>query len=371
MSDKNKINIATLPEHVKTGSREVKKAYKEWLSLRDQLHNHPKRWYSIPDPDNLEESKIIDLIQAISNIRKWIKHVSNEEIEAIELIWKELHMIKMSIAKQKRIWDPKKYGIIGNLSGLDPYSADIIELFGQWKTNKEVKKIIYERWGYDVSSVKISNFKVVNQDKIDALRTEWEKSYDNFDVARKRGRIERLAYLAQTQMDKYKKNNEHSVVNSRELRAILEQIRVEVEGNKLAIDVNGKIDINSTLNMNLSIQRLTQKISINSFCVALVAAKRGIDPTKLMHKLTSSFYKQYNGFMQVSDNRGDIEYPSNLIQTYDWNEIDRMYQNGKIEDFEVQEAEVIEESNSTDSIKSKMMELLTNKHTELDRINKK
>ena len=368
---KKQYKVDRVPDHVRKGTKEVKQAYKEWTELKEKLHNHPKRWYSTPhreDPDRINE---IDLIGAFGNVKKWAVNASEEQMVEIKDDWTELQKIKTEITRRKRIWDKSTSGNNLSIRGLEPYAAEVMELFGQWKSVTEVKKELYERWGYDISANKISKFKTINRDKIDKLRTEWESSYDDFDVARKRGRIERLAFLARTQMDKYQENNSHSVTHSREIRAIIEQIRKEVEGDRLAIDINGNIDVNTTINMNLSVQRLTQKVSINAFVVSLVAAKRGIDPIKLMGKLTTSFYNQYNGFTNMKDTTGEPEYPSNLIQTYDWNEIGKMHERGEVIEYEVVEDEVVEDEAAIDSVKSKMMNMLASKQTELDKISKK
>jgi tRNA(Leu) C34 or U34 (ribose-2'-O)-methylase TrmL len=371
MAKKINRKIVKLPKHIEAASREIKNAYYEWADLKEKLQTHPSRYYTIPHPENPEENIQIDLIQAPGNVKKKLRHLPEEEIERILLIHKRLQGIKGAIGGLKRKWDPPTYTKTGGINALEPYATEVIEMLGQWKTVDEVRKEIFDRWGYEVTANKITRFKRANQDKIDALRTEWERSYDDFDVARKRGRIERLAYLAKTQMDRYQKNNDHSVVFSREIRAILEQIRKEVEGERIAIDVNGNIDVNSTINMNLSIQKLSQKISINSVVVALVAAKRGISGVGLMERLTKSYYRQYNGFMRVSSNMEDLEYPSNLIQTYDWNEIERLHRTESVHNYEAQDAEIVEEPVKPGSIKNEMLEMLNSRQDELQRITKK
>jgi hypothetical protein len=241
--------------------------------------------------------------------------------------------------------------------------SNVIEQFGNFKTISEVQKYLAEKYGYDISTNKLAEIRTRNLDKIKPLQEKWEESIDEYSVTHKKGQVERLVYLLNTQLDEYKRDHQYPVKRSTEIRNILNQIWGVVGGNKLVVDINQNIDITATINMNMTLRQITQKVSVNSFIVGMVATKMGIDPLKLMYKLQNTCYKSYNGFTQEQPVE-DMVYPSGLINQYDWDAIKRKHENTEVED-----VKIIEETAQPVNIhmKSRLLELMGAKITELEK----
>ena len=355
MEVENKNDSVLIPELLKDAPEDIQNIYKEWSVRHNKLLDLENRYISIERPNNQGIIKL-DLLNNITSIRKKIKDFSQEN--------KDLVLKNVAIAQKERgkIIALKKqwmhYKPVTSVGTIDTLSTLIIELLGQFKTIEEIQQIVFQTHGVNVTEYKIKTTLIKNQDKIDKLKSAWEGEIDNFSVSRKRGRIERLVYLLQTQTDQYKKSDTFPVVRSQEIRAILEQIRKELEGDKIKIDINGNIDINASINMNMTLQQITSKVALNSFIVGLVAVKQGIDPLKLMHSLQNSYYKDYNGFTNGDMNK-PMTYPSDLINNYDWNLIAEKHK----DDDKIQEAVVVEEKPTQEVIdlKQKLKDMLAKK----------
>jgi len=63
-----------------------------------------------------------------------------------------------------------------------------------------------------------------------------------------------------------------------------------------------------------------KRVPVNNLILAMVAAKKGIDPTKLMTQLTNSYYKNLTGYGKYEPEKA-LVHPVDL--TYNWNEIQR------------------------------------------------
>ena len=83
---------------------------------------------------------------------------------------------------------------------------------------------------------------------------------------------------------------------SKELRAIIEQIRKEVKGEEIKLTVDGRIDINATIQANQTLHEFLQKLPINMIVIGLTAAKQGLNPASLIASLGNSYYSKFNGF---------------------------------------------------------------------------
>ena len=318
-------NTIKIPDYVRSRGKEAEQAYIEYVMIDEQLHEHPDRFRQIisGDPSNDEELEVLDMIQSPHYIKKRIGHLPKKEREEIWKDWGQLQKFKTQKGTLKKKWDPLTCKTRDYKNMFNERKTEMLELFGQWKSCEEVKKIVEEEWGYFVTIPKLREFSNANKERIKELREKWEADYADFDVAKKRGRIERLAYLIKTQLDKYQEK-EHSVVHSREVRALLEQIRKEVEGDHITLDVVQKYDAGQIMMMNRTIDEITRKVNINSFIVSMVAAKKGLDPMKFMNRLQCSYYSRYTGYgKERAEEQEEINYPSKLV--YNWTEIEQKH----------------------------------------------
>lgn len=338
------VNVNKPPKEVANKGGTTLKYWKEWADIDNKIKNHEHRFYIIEDVDGNDME--LDLIQGWCIVGKYVKHLSEGEVEVIRKQWKEFRTLISEKRALRYKWDDIKKN--RNKQGFyDIKKTEIIELLGRWKTVEETTRICNEEWGYPATVPKIREIRNANIEKIDKLRNDWVDSYQDFDIAKKRGRIERLAYLAKTQMDKYNNNN-HRTEYSKEIRAILDQVKKEVEGDHLSIDINGNIDITQTVNMNMSIRDIAGKLNLQSMIIGQVAAKKGIDPQKIMNKLANSYYSSMNGFNgKPLQNKESMVYPSDII--YNWNEIEEKHKSNNIESESnfIEYEEVTEEQEET------------------------
>ena len=361
-----------MPEHLRdNGDPEKIALWKKYCQIQNDMHYHPERFYPVKSPDGEEGVIWLDLIQAKKYNKKKIRHLEGNERKRAQKIVEEKSAFFQSmkgkmgyLARQFNQHTVYKKSGMKDVAAYVPY---VIELFGQFRTNEEVIKLIFEKYGYKLSAQRVSHVKLANKDEITRRQNEWAAKYVDMDVSQKRGRIERLAYLLMTNTEEYKKDNRFQIERSREIRAIIEQIRKEVEGDKLVVDVHGQIDVTATMNVNLSLQDLSKKISVNSFVVALVAAKRGVDPTYIMNQLTTSYYRNYSGFKRLNPGGYEPAPPSSLINTYDWDAIDKMHE-GKNND--IPEAEVVEDNYEQKSLKERLQAMMAERKDNVQNGNK-
>ena len=353
MSDQK--DIIKIPLFLKNAPQSKKNAYIEWKTLANQVDNHPHATY-VHYEESIDKEVVINTKSPPHQWHKRAPSLPKEKYEELkDIYYNTFKPIWAKMAQLKSLWDDSaglrnaKKGATGEITQL------VVEMIGKYMNQAEVRQELIENHGYNATLNQISRIKQANKDKIEALRAEWTGDISDIHLTHKRSRIEQLCWLAKTQAQKYK-DNDYSVTYSRELRAIMDQIRNEVEGQRISLDVNGNININATLTMNMTIQQLMSKISVNNLVLAMTAAKRGLDPTHFMNQLTASYYRDFNGFNQNISRNSDPDYPSELISQYDWNAIELMHKDSKIQDIEV-----LEEETSTDeqvATKSKLVALM-------------
>ncbi len=354
-----------LPEFAGVMSKAQKSAYAEWLKLGEEIDNHAKRFLILPARDPNKETVTVDFKQAPPNVRKYVAKGIIEKKDAKD-VEKRISLFRSLIGKRsglRRKWDYlANRGQFGRPKGkgtdfFQLKETELLELFGKWKTVEEVTRVINKEWGYSCSLTRVRTFFSHNKEKINDLRTKYELSYDQLSITKKTNRIERLAYLVHELTEEFSESKK--IGHSREIRALLDQVKKEVEGDVLKLQIDGQIDINATLSSNRSLRQLTQRVPINNIVVAMVAAKRGLNPVTMMAQFTHSFYKNHNGFSPFFDQSEDSsikDLPSNII--YDWDEIERKHKGGKA--LSIEDAKIIEEPTGIEvkTKKDKLLEML-------------
>lgn len=354
--------VIEIPEFLIGEPLHLQEAYKEWCELDHSIRTHPHRFQEIIHPDNPSDTIEVDLINAYPSVRNKILHLSEKEQSKIKEKWGKIQSLKSKKGRLKVLWSQKKYK--GKNNGvIDIKATQILELFGQWYTVDEVFKTVVSDWGYEeITRDELYKFSVANKLKIAKLREKWENGFNDHFITKKRGRIQTLSYLLQTQSELYK-NEHYPLSRSREIRGIIEQVRKEIEGDKIALEINGQINIDLTLQLNKSMKKIAQQLSINRIIVGLVAARMGSNPERLITMLERSFYSKYNGFKGVlkeSEEQDPLYHPSKLI--YDWQMIEHKHKNNLIEDIQYEELELEvdseKEKKSVENKRQKLLELI-------------
>ena len=351
--------VVEYPESLNGAPQNILDGYKKWFLEHEKFTNREDLKQTVTDKDG--RTFTINMNTSPQDVTKKLKNLPKKEQYRLKALLSTVLSERARISCQKRAW------MVYANTYKDPatqetYWAVVLEMMGQFKSNEEVKTAVKAAYGIELTPFKLNAFRQQNRDKIDKLKSEWEGSYDDFSITRKRGQVERLAYLLSTQLEKYKENDAYSTARSREIREIIKDIRLTVEGNKLQIDINGQIDITATVNMNMTLQQLTQRVSVNSFIIGMVASKRGLSAEGLMADLMTSYYRSWNGFIPVTQT-DEMVYPSNLINSYDWNVIKAKHENDAIQETP---AKVVESTPAALDLKERLLKLIGGKITEME-----
>lgn len=338
-NEKNKLFI--IPDFISTQDKDCIHAYKGWLAISYKIDNHPNRVVTAEHKTN-GETKTFDCKGPIGVMTKSARTwgATDESIEEINRCCRLLQDLKYKKSHFNALWSNKVYGKSrgGDKTFLSLRSAEVIDLFGKYYTGDEVRKIIVDKWKFFIKPAELTEFYNKYKEKIERKRADYVLSGKETRLATDAGRMEVLTKIAWEMEGRFDKTK--SIEVSKELRATLEQIRKEVKGEELRLTIDGKIDINATIQANQTLHTALQKLPINMIVIGLTAAKQGINPAHLIASLANSYYSKFNGFNKTSDPK-EIQLPGQYIKAYNWEEI-RMKNEEYIE--EVEAIEVFEEA---------------------------
>jgi hypothetical protein len=126
--------------------------------------------------------------------------------------------------------------------------------------------------------------------------------------------------LRKTKQDYDKSNGQRMIPFSREMARILEQARKEVEGEQVHLNIDGSINITSTIESAKSVEKLYADINFMNLLMSRVAARMRINPLILQYQLTNSWYARFTGIKRNDSLMDEIpNYPSKII--LNWNDI--------------------------------------------------
>jgi hypothetical protein len=179
----------------------------------------------------------------------------------------------------------------------------------------EVSIFLDKKYGVKISYEALKKFEQRNQPKIADTRRDADLAVGDLGISYKRNRLMKLAYLLNDRLEIYSQSHERA--DSMEIRGILEQARREVEGDKLKIDISGRIDIEASVKNEIE-ELMLKNLTINQIILSRVCARLGVPTMYLQERLTNSFYSKFNGFRK-SDLTQEVEYPSAVV--YDFNAI--------------------------------------------------
>ena len=217
---------------------------------------------------------------------------------------------------------------------LDSKSSELIEYFGRYYNVNEVHKVVVMEWGMDVTYDVVKQFRDRHLDLIKQEQEKFTRDYSDIRLGHKRSRLDELQYLYNHRKSKYELSN--SKEDYKLLLQTIEQIRKEVEGDKLVIDGNIQMNVEHTVNSHIQ-NEVMKTVAINDIIIGRLAAKIGVDSRVLTDRLHKSYYAKFTGFNTASEGDLDDEpiYPSKFV--YNFDDLARQAQNQKIE-----EAKVIE-----------------------------
>ena len=291
-------------------------AYRIWLKMEESEWLTNKRVYVASDGGQ------IDLAIVHPYLKKRILHLPEKEQEHI---WdlKNNHYQKARLLanqwkkkafgtipgprKEKPGDDPKKQKAYDNanvarFAMLVPRTTELIELFGRMFTIEEVYTLCVEDWGLPINKKMLSEFRNHYADIVSDKINHHKKSFADLRLGIKKSRLEELCWLYAEMKKDYKSNRGIKFVE--QMRGVLQDIRKEVEGDKLIIEGSFDINIEATVNDHLQ-NEILRNISIRDLIIGRVAARVGANPALLVYYLTKSYYNKFSGTTGPIE---DIEY---------------------------------------------------------------
>ena len=204
---------------------------------------------------------------------------------------------------------------------LETRKTYILELYAQHYNSEDIHKKLIEESGMSISFSSIRKFYLKHKVEIEKLRFDYEKDVNFIGISRKRSRLEILDYmLRKTKQDYDKSNGQRMIPFSREMSRILEQARKEVEGEQLYLNIDGSINITSTIESAKSVEKLYADINFMNLLISRVAARMRINPLLLQYQLTNSWYAKFTGIKRNDSLMDEIpNYPSKII--LNWGDI--------------------------------------------------
>lgn len=197
---------------------------------------------------------------------------------------------------------------------IENYKTEILELFSRWFSPAQVHKELTKK-GINIRYKDIDVFYKSNKELIREHRNKISEDYDDLPIGVKRSRLEKLNLLLNYFLNEFEKDGskiKDNIEVSKEMRALLDQARKEVEGDELKLTINGRIDIEQTINVIMKNSVIMQDLTLQMIVMAKVCMRTGIPFLKMVHRMANSFYAKYNGF-RYADNLNDKPvYPSSV-----------------------------------------------------------
>jgi hypothetical protein len=318
----DKENQYSIPDHLKDASEELK----ERLILREELRNsyekHQLRYLTISNLEGVE--LVVDCTSGVAVLTRQItshigthskqkKYLDDSVAEAKrrKSYLQSNYIIKISTLSRKINIMTAQEGLYNTL---DAYKDKIIELLAKHFTIDEVYSTITKEWNHRINIMQLKKWVKLHQTEIETAKEQYLLSNKEFRIAHETGRLD----ILNRQLIKAEEDNKPDLILK-----IVEQARKEVKGDQLKLTVDGKIDINATLQGQKIVQDVSTRLPINMLIIGLVAAKQGINPLSIMSSLATSYYANHNGFNGAIDPNAEIQSPTNLIQNYNWDELEQ------------------------------------------------
>jgi hypothetical protein len=291
-------------------------AYNEFVRLCNNPIFHP--------PHNVikaSNGKLIKLGLLNHQIQKAVEDLPKKERDMIlakRKIYSNLLNTRNAKLKQAfKLQVRRDADTVTRFSQFAKREQQIIDLFGRMFSVQEVHEICLRDWQLPVTIANVVDFRTANLKAINEKIEVHKRDYSDIRLGYKRSRLEELTWLYLTRKSIYdatKKAEDHRL-----LLQTIEQIRKEVEGDTLRIDGKINFDVEQTIENQIK-KELFRYLPLKEIILSRVAAKVGMDPTKLISDINTSYYGKY-----LMQNAEDIQheeiknYPSNQI--YDFTQI--------------------------------------------------
>jgi len=288
-------------------------AYKTYLGYKKRLDNPKYRFV-----DTSDEEIMVDLATPTKYIERNIQYLPAEERK---LILEQAHAYRV-ISGKTSIWKLRAFKIparqLRQAQVLDIRSGEVFEMFARMYSIDEIHRIINQEWEISLEKSSIEAFRRIHLVEIREKQIEKNRSWDGVRLGWKRSRLEELALLYEDRKAKYVTS--HKSEDYKLLLQTIEQIRREVEGDKITIDGDITNRVEEVINAHINMEILA-KMNILQMILARVAFIQKSNPLYLLYRLQNSYYAKHTGFGGKIDEGAPILHPSKLV--YDFDDLER------------------------------------------------
>ena len=286
-------------------------------------------------------NKELNISQPVHLLKKSLDklEIPQEEKDFIITKSKALWLLIRKISAYKRLAFEKNVNNKEIEKGvLSEKTAELITLFARGYSQPEIQRHCSKYFGIPVSKKSLTFFSEKYIDKIKDEQTKHRNDYSGNRLSYKSERLEELKWLyvkAKSRVeDKYNKEDVRICLQT------LKQVKDEIEGTKLQVDINAVVDVFQ--HIEETEQKLKQsRIPLYDITLGRLASRKGLPLELMLHRLNTSFYKKYNGVQGLEQIDEEMQYPSSLIFN-----MDEIKKENKVrleeEDNIIQEAQVIE-----------------------------
>lgn len=347
-----------MPEYISQERESIQEAWVEKEFVQWKLDHSSERFFSFITMDG--EEKEIDLLKEKPN--KTVLELGGDEKTQDLALNTRNYYIKPLLEELKQaeknltLFYGSRYG-----RQIAEYAEELINYFSECNTVKDVIRIIKMRHSVTLNPLSLKVFYQDNKQTIEKKKLLFLSKKQDFTIATDSGRLSILNELLVTWKEKF--DREPSLSVSKEIRGVLEQARKEIKGDQLFLTVEGKIDIAATIHAQENVAQTLQRLPINLLIIGMVAAKGGINPVRLIYELSSSYYRDKNGFNLINEGT-TTTLPGEYIRNIEWETLRENNERWEKNNEQFQEAVVIEEvSPQINDKKQKLLELLRQSKT--------
>lgn len=291
-------------------------AYRIWQKFEESPYLTIKRFFEASD------GGIIDLAIVHPYLKKKIAHLPQDEQDKIWVLktekyqparllanqWKKKAFGVIPGPKKQQSDDPKKQKAYENASiarfaMVVPRTKELIELFGRMFTIDEVFQVVVEDWGLPANKKMLAEFRNHYAEIIADKITHHKRSFADLRLGIKKSRLEELCWIYAELKADYRKNRQVKYIE--QMRMTLQDIRKEIEGDKVVVEGNLDINIEADINFHLNSEVL-RNIGLRNLIIGRVAARMNMNPNMLVYFLTKSYYAKFGGVVEAPAE--DIEY---------------------------------------------------------------